>query len=787
MYTYYSEQVNILTSELWKIICSSPSYSFVKEPLPVFYILQARYCNQDIEITETEVNQYVSNFSFDWGSDRASLLESFPESCKKILIRERELFQNFFESITDGVEGIITHAIYKYIHKELVEFFIKKYSELSNIECLEPKNVMDLMFEDGIIYEDECYGYGPSIYTPYSNISSLFLNLAEDHISFMSNCYCEEPNEDLAFMARVRLCAWGYNNEIVKHADPSIVTTKNGYLENEYNVNFVMASIPPFGLKIKKDGTNIDVVELLINRFIDSKIKSAYLVFPLSFCYASEFKNLRKKIIDNKLLHGVIEISSKYFKNSPIATVFITLKKYGSETIEFGNMDRKTDRGFVDYIKINNETIVSNDYLIVPSVYSNNICAKEGQTITSLNEIVEICIPEDSLESQNVVIVNDNNFIDSPDDLFIKKEYNTISLVEKTKIYSGKCILVKKSLKGISICPIEGLFTIDKDYLVLRIKEGSLSSLEYLSYIMIENYDLASILSYGPKLDENIIKLFLNAPISIYMDDIQQNIYVKKKYNEFVDKKRRELQAEMERCGIRAATSDLNHILAPTYRRIDSILNQCEEDNIDQSVKSIRNNMQYLNRMIQNAGENFEKSNIAMMENKVNDFFQDYINSCRDYSIVTFDVKYETKVHDDTTINIDTDMFKYLLDTILDNAYRHGFEKRVLNGALVRLSLSPVNIDNRTYILLSVANNGKPFSNDFSIDKFIGRGEFCGNTGHTGLGGNHIYNIVKRHEGFLNITRTSAWPVIYEILIPTEISFDDETNMMNYENRAKCI
>ena len=86
MCTYYSEQVNILTSELWKIINSSPSYSFVKEPLPVFYILQVRYCNQDIKITETEVNQYVSNFSFDWPSDRASLLDSFPESCKKILI-----------------------------------------------------------------------------------------------------------------------------------------------------------------------------------------------------------------------------------------------------------------------------------------------------------------------------------------------------------------------------------------------------------------------------------------------------------------------------------------------------------------------------------------------------------------------------------------------------------------------------------------------------------------------------------------------------------------------------
>ena len=54
-------------------------------------------------------------------------------------------------------------------------------------------------------------------------------------------------------------------------------------------------------------------------------------------------------------------------------------------------------------------------------------------------------------------------------------------------------------------------------------------------------------------------------------------------------------------------------------------------------------------------------------------------------------------------------------------------------------------------------------------------------------GGYHIYHIIKNHNGFLNITSTSAWPVIYEILIPIEDSFEDETKLLNYENRTNCI
>ena len=177
--------IKTLQEQLWKLINSSSSYSFVREPLPVFYLLLARYSNQDVRITENDVKRYLGNLGFEYPTDRDDLLDNFPESCEKILIREREIFESFFELITHGYyegpeeehTGVITHGLYKYIHKELVEFFISKYSELSHIECVYPENIMEELHracaDDG---NEEWYSMNSPVYIPFSGLSSYFLH-----------------------------------------------------------------------------------------------------------------------------------------------------------------------------------------------------------------------------------------------------------------------------------------------------------------------------------------------------------------------------------------------------------------------------------------------------------------------------------------------------------------------------------------------------------------------------------------------------------------------------------
>lgn len=796
--------VKTLQKQLWELINSSPSYSFVREPLPVFYLLLARYSNQDVRITENDVKRYLGNLGFDYPTDRDDLLDNFPKSCEKVLIREKEIFEPFFELITDGCygeseeecTGVITHGLYKYIHKELVEFFISKYSDLSHSVCVLPEDVMfNLFYECNDDGNEDCLSSSAPVYIPFSGSSSYFLYAMEERLSFMDHCYNEEPNEDLAFMAKIRMNAWGYPSKIVSHSDPASFTESDPLKKWDWAKDWAMISTPPFGLKVKQKDENghvkeIDVAEFLINRFLDDEnIRTAYLVLPLSFCYSPAFEHLRKRIVENKYLRGVVEIPAKSFKTTSIATVLISLNKYGSDAIGFGDINKKKDNDDLDTIKVDNSSIVSNNYLIVPSLYMDKeLVLKDGQIAMLLADIVEISEPIKPTSPEKVIILDDTDFISSTDDLFAERKLQSGSPQDNMKFYSGRCLVLKKRLNGIALCPIEGTFATNPGCLVLSMKGDVTMSLNYLAHSLFECEQIRAISSYGVQLNKTIAELMLNVKLPIYATPNMQETSMVTLKDLYIQRKEREFRTEMERYGIRAASSDLNHMLGPTYLQINSILNQLEKEGKDQSlVESIRNNIAYMNRMIKHTGIDFNSYQLTCDEVRINDFFQKYVETCKNLSKISFQMEYTTNIHKGSTICIDEDLFRYLLDTILENVYRHGFEQKEVLGAMVQISTTPTLIDGKPYLLLSIANNGKPFPEGFTIEKFIGRGECSGNTKNTGLGGYHIYHIIKSHNGFLNITGTSAWPVIYEILIPMEDIFDDETKLLNYENRANCI
>ena len=86
------------------------------------------------------------------------------------------------------------------------------------------------------------------------------------------------------------------------------------------------------------------------------------------------------------------------------------------------------------------------------------------------------------------------------------------------------------------------------------------------------------------------------------------------------------------------------------------------------------------------------------------------------------------------------------------------------------------------------ANNGVPFPKGFDIRQFVKRGAFAGDTGNTGLGGYHVYSIVKRHKGYINLTDSKAWPVIIEVLIPVELYGEMDTDkFVDYGNAESSI
>ena len=124
-----------------------------------------------------------------------------------------------------------------------------------------------------------------------------------------------------------------------------------------------------------------------------------------------------------------------------------------------------------------------------------------------------------------------------------------------------------------------------------------------------------------------------------------------------------------------------------------------------------------------------------------------------------------------------------MLDSILNNAVRHGFHKRKDVGNQVLIHLSEVVYDDTPYLLLSIANNGEEISDGFTIEDYVSRGRYTASTGRTGLGGYHVYQIVKGHNGYLRLDSNKQWNLIVEVLLP--INSTSINDLPVYEN--ECI
>jgi type I restriction enzyme M protein len=206
------------------------------------------------------------------------------------------------------------------------------------------------------------------------------------------------------------------------------------------------------------------------------------------------------------------------------------------------------------------------------------------------------------------------------------------------------------------------------------------------------------------------------------------------------------------------------------------------------ALDSINDNFKYIQRMITTVGADFESGRLKLSNINVNEFVKSYIYSWRNFGSDIFELSYHSNVSDDTYIKVDADMFRVLFDTILRNAYKHGFYAQGNPDNKVEITTSFVRKEDREYILVEFANNGAPFPKGFDINQYIKRGAFAGDTGNTGLGGYHIYSIVKRHDGFLNLADSKAWPVIIEILVPVELYGEMDTEkFVEYGNSETCI
>lgn len=246
-----------------------------------------------------------------------------------------------------------------------------------------------------------------------------------------------------------------------------------------------------------------------------------------------------------------------------------------------------------------------------------------------------------------------------------------------------------------------------------------------------------------------------------------------KKYIDFIDKQRKSYEKRVEH---RKISGQLSHMLGATYHKISDAISELKyAEGMQETYVVLRDSFDYMKRLINTIDEDFSAAEMSVEEISVNEFFKSYTKGWDVYGKKTFNVYYETNVDNDTTFKVNEVFLKVLLDALLENANRHGFGNEEIPNPQIKICTSYTMVNNIECIQISVANNGVPFPEDFSLEQYISEGEFGGESGHTGRGGYHVYQITKRHKGYLSLNGDSEWNVNFDIMIPVEYYQECET------------
>lgn len=116
---------------------------------------------------------------------------------------------------------------------------------------------------------------------------------------------------------------------------------------------------------------------------------------------------------------------------------------------------------------------------------------------------------------------------------------------------------------------------------------------------------------------------------------------------------------------------------------------------------------------------------------------------------------------------IDKAQFSTIITNLVDNARRHGFIRSYKKYTIqFRVGLSS---DQQEAIII-YKNDGEPFPSNFSFEDFISYGNYAGNTGHSGIGGYLIHQIIDNHNGNISyrkdISYRDPFKVQFEITLP---------------------
>mgnify|MGYP006389035559 FL=1 len=698
------------------------------------------------------------------------------------------------------------NVIYPEVLKGLFDL-MSTNADRSNSEFYTPAEISKLIAY--IVKSNECF----SVFDPFCGTASIVHELYKsgNFIRFEG----QELMERTALYARLNLEAVNGNDSNIKICDSF------GYWNNDHFDAVV--SCPPLGLRLTQsqiwESENFNpefpcrsVEEIMqIRSFHNNHASLTVTLLATGFCFrGNRDYEMRRYLVDNNLVDTIIALPTNILYGTSIPSVILVCKRERAhgEPIKFihaedyylGNLRKRTfdynrfiemiEGDADDVVKVSIDEVLQYDYNLNPSLYyKKDFNLKEGQQVKRISELLEPVEGErisardvtemvsiGNLNKDFIEVLLNNGKQSAPSEVRRNSSCRFFNASDSKYLFAFS--IAGESRYGINT---DGnSFNCTAEIKVYKVNE-SLVSPEYIAYKLITN----DAISKG----RMPLSGYMMHSIVIDSPSVQKEI-VNKIVQQYDQKVTAEREADAMRLGVKQNISDLEHMLGSTQLRISKIIARLESatpasENYSHLVKSMKDNIEYMNRVIHYNNARIDSESFNLKEADIVEFAKSYIDAWNNYGGGYFEIVFVNDLFDTPKMSFDKTLLTVMLDSILNNAIRHSFHKRknytVHN--MVQLRLSVVEYKDAPYIQLSVANNGDPITEGFTIEDYISRGRYAATTGRSGLGGYHVHQIAKGHKGFLCLDSNKMWNMIVEVLLPIEST--EYNDIPAYDN--ECI
>lgn len=654
------------------------------------------------------------------------------------------------------------------------------------------------------------------VFNPFAGLASfgVFLDQGQDYFG-------QEINRKTWALGALRIMAYerpGISNYV---CDDSILN----WPDQSEKFDLILAN-PPYGMRITQQCRDVapdirTVEQFLIEKGLKSLKSKGKLIalLPQSFLFRRKKheQQLRELLVEEDLIDTIISLPSGLLLNTgiPLVVFVINKDKKLPGKVRFINaikfIDTKNSRekilndhglysvvhnGFQDseVVRIvDNNQIREFDFnLNVPRYFQKHI---EG---TKLKDILEFVrgSRRDIPEEGKMIRIRDLK----DDKLDFQLDVSSVEETEfrnrHLRLIDESCLLLDPRWKTLKPTFFEFSDTpifLNPDILSFKINE-KVADTAYLinelhaDYVeeqlasyrqgaiipMIRRDDLLEIVIKLPSLEEQRAKVQgiveLSDKIKTYKRELNALAHGKatSQFNEFASLKH---TLGRPRQNILDWTDNLLHFLKDRPDGFDSLNTaffDFYETDILSALNEIKQDVNFMTEILEK-GENgfivedFNKTLIPLSD--VNSLINELSSNGFKFKIKKLLLKGEKLKERGIECNII--LFKTLIDNLLSNANKYGFDKKAKGNEVV-FELKEID----DFLSVEVRNNGKPFPKNFNREKFITKYSTADSYLGTGLGGYDIHRIAsefKNPDWELMLNTDPIYPVKFRFQFPIKL------------------